>query len=118
MSNKQHWRLKTICPACGGGEPKNWYHDKSSCCRDDGWIRINEECEIFCDECDKRFCSKGTPSFILYWRFKCGNHQTPDGYKEAEKEHLLAAVGAICLTTTIPKSIAFKMIKIIEDIED
>ena len=49
------YRFNCICPGCGGGEPKNWYHSEESCCSTNGWLYINGECNIKCDECiDKR----------------------------------------------------------------
>lgn len=113
MSNSPHWRLECLCPACGQGKVVCWYHSKSSCCSNNGWMMINEDCDIFCDECEKQNNSKGTPSFILYWRFKCGSHTTPDGYKEADKEYLSSAIGSMMTNNRIPTETLFKMIEII-----
>ena len=63
---RNSWRLNCICPGCGQGCAKYWYNDKYSCCHDNGWVYINELCNVYCDECVKASCFRGAPKFILY----------------------------------------------------
>lgn len=107
------WRFNCNCPVCGKGDVKYWDHDKFSCCNDKGWLKINDRCEIFCDECLKKSWPEGTPKFILFWKFKCGNHDSPEGYKEFDKEILRKAVGDMILNNSLPKEIADKMMYIV-----
>ena len=62
------YRFCCRCPGCGGGEPTNWYHAEESCCSTVGWLYINGECNIKCDECYEKKDKK--PSFVLGWELK------------------------------------------------
>ena len=105
------YRFKSICPGCGGGEPKNWYHAKDACCSTNGWLYINDECLIKCDECyDKK---DKEPSFVLGWRFQCSEHKGE--YKAADEMAVCAAISYICTNNNVPKPTRQKMINIINN---
>jgi len=49
----------------------------------------------------------------MYWRFNCGNHETKDAYKEANKRYLIAAISTIAKNGDIPYDIFIEMSKIL-----
>ena len=105
------YRFCCCCPGCGGGEPKNWYHAEESCCSTVGWLYINGECNIKCDECYEKKDKK--PSFVLGWEFKCSRHQGE--YKKADEMYVCAAIGYICTNNNIPKETRQQMINIVNN---
>ena len=107
MSN--WYRFKCICPRCGRGDKDDdWYHSEDSCCSTSGWLYINSECEIKCDDCYDRI--NQSPSFIIRWKFKCSKHK---GYKNPDKFGVLNAISYICSNNNIPDSVRTKMIDIV-----
>jgi hypothetical protein len=105
------YRFCCRCPGCGGGEPTNWYHAEESCCSTVGWLYINGECNIKCDECYGKKDKK--PSFVLGWEFKCSRHQGE--YKKADEMYVCAAIGYICTNNNIPKETRQQMINIVNN---
>jgi len=107
MSN--WYRFKCKCPGCGGGDPTNWYHSKECCCSTNGWLYINSECKLKCDECyDRR---NQSPSFVLGWEFRCSNHQGK--YKKADELAVCEAISYICSNNDIPRGVRTQMIDIV-----
>lgn len=103
------YRLKGKCFACNKGDDSDtWNHRKKDCCRNDGYLYINDKCEVSCDECDN-------PSFILHWRFNCGSHDknNNDGYYEPKVRYLIAAISNIAKMEDIPEPIFREMNKIL-----
>lgn len=103
------YRFNCLCPGCGRGEPTNWYHSEECCCSANGWLYINSECKIKCDECYNR--KNQSPSFVLCWRFKCSRHQGE--YKDANKFSVLSAISYICTNNNIPEDVRTQMIDIV-----
>lgn len=100
------YRLHSICPACGEGKKSYWYHSTNSCCKTNGWIYIWDDLDLSCDE-----CGTGSCSFILNWRFKCGQHKdSHDGYKQADKMAVFSAI-SMCADEDIPSDVRKNMIK-------
>ena len=103
------YRLKGKCFACSKGEDTDtWNHRKKDCCSSNGYLYINDECNVSCDECDK-------PSFVLHWRFNCGSHDKNknDGYYEPEPRYLIAAISTLAKMGDIPVNIFKQMNKIL-----
>ena len=103
------YRLKGKCFACNKGDDSDtWNHRKKDCCRNNGYLYINDKCEVSCDECDN-------PSFILHWRFNCGSHDknNNDGYYEPKVRYLIAAISNIAKMEDIPEPIFREMNKIL-----
>ena len=95
------YRLKGKCFACNSGNDSNtWNH----CSR--GYLYINDKCEVSCDECKE-------PSFVMYWRFNCGNHETKDASKEPNKRYLITAISTLAKNEDIPVDIFIQMNKIL-----
>ena len=102
------YRFKCLCPVCGQGEPIDWYHAQDSCFSSSGWLYINSECLVKCDECyDKR------PSFVLGWMFQCVRHRGK--YKKPDEIGACAAISYICSNNNIPKSTRQQMINIVNN---
>ena len=99
------YRLHSICPACGQGSQSYWYHTPSSCCKSNGWIYIWDDLDLSCDECGTSSCS-----FITNWKFKCGKHNSHDGYKQADAMKVMHAIGLASDDCNIPYDVRKKMI--------
>lgn len=112
FSKENNWyRLKGKCFACNrGNENDCWNHRKKDCICNYGYLYINPECNVSCDECD-------SPSFILHWRFNCGSHafEKNNGYWEPRKSYLLSAISNLAKMEDIPRSIFNGMNKILLD---
>lgn len=110
FKKENNWyRLKGKCFACNKGKDEDtWNHRKKNCSSEDGWLYINKECNVSCDECDN-------PSFILYWRFNCGSHDNNinDGYYEPKQRYLIAAISTLAKMEDIPDYIFKEMNKIL-----
>ena len=105
------YRFKCVCPGCGGGDPKNWYHAEDVCCSTNGWIYINGECNLKCDECYNKENKK--PSFVLGWKFQCSRPQGE--YIKADEMEVCRAIGYICTNNNVPKDVRRNMIKIVNE---
>lgn len=105
------YRFTAKCPACGAGDAKNWYHKESSCCTSNGWLYINGECNIKCDECYDRNIKQ--PSFVLGWSFACENHKGE--YRKADEMAVCSAISYICTNNNVPKDTRKNMINIINN---
>ena len=101
------YRLKGKCFACNSGNDSDtWNHAKKNCCSSAGYLYINDKCQVSCDECKE-------PSFVMYWRFNCGNHETKDAYKEPNRRYLIAAISSLAKNGDIPDDIFTQMNKIL-----
>jgi hypothetical protein len=103
------YRLKGKCFACNRGNVNDeWNHRKSDCICDYGYLYINPECNISCDECD-------SPSFILHWKFNCGFHASKknNGFWEPRQSYLIAAISTLAKMEDIPENIFREMNRIL-----
>ena len=105
------YRFNCKCPICGERENVGWKHSEDFCCSTNGWLYINEECNIKCDECIDRRGKK--PSFVLGWKFKCFRHKGE--YKKPDEVGICNAISYICSNYNIPKEVRQRMINIVNN---
>lgn len=105
------YRFNCICPGCGGGMPTDWYHSQKSCISTNGWLYINSECKIKCDECYNE--KKKDPSFVLGWKFECENHKGE--YKKVDEMAICQAISYICTNNKIPRDVRKQMINMVNN---
>ena len=109
-SKQNNWyKLKGKCFACNeGNDNDTWKHREKDCKSNNGYLYINNECNVSCEVCD-------SPSCVLRWRFNWGRHDenNNEGYLAAKERYLIAAISVLAKNNDIPESIFIQMNQIL-----
>ena len=93
-------RLFSICLHCCSGDKAYWYHEKSECTSNNGWIYLRDDAYLECDECHRS-------GLITSWLFKChsNNHNEYEGIDVMEITTVLGALGGSGITSSGKKKL-------------
>ena len=103
MSDWEEFRTK--CPSCEEGGECYWIHDT-----DEYHEKINKNGDIRCNNTSCFYYNN--PTFIMEWKFKCGNH---GDYRKPNSTNVWAALGMVSSIANLSKEERTKLFFRIND---
>ena len=108
MSDWEEFRTK--CPSCSNNERCYWIHTT-----DEYHEKINKEGDIRCNNTSCYYYNN--PTFIMEWKFKCGDRNHGD-YRKPNSTNIWVAIGMVSSITNLSKDERDKLYSKISDYID